>query len=286
MADDLAMSSVAPADTNTATPVASVPQASSGPDGSAAPAPTPIVPQESPQASTAQSESTKAAETPVDTPVTPPKSLLSEAMEVKDAPKADASAEVKDAPKPEVQAKDAPKPDPVAPEPIKFEYKLPEALEIDEAGREKVGDLLNKFVANPKEPANVQALVDYHAEALTTLQKKMSEFNRNWWSETRKEWRKQVKSDEQLGGAGFETTQAAVARLVDLGVPQKDRREFETFLETTGAGDNPAFWRFAHNLIRFYDESPQPPPNSSPPADVGKNPNKARRLSYQSMGDK
>jgi hypothetical protein len=90
-------------------------------------------------------------------------------------------------------------------------------------------------------------------------------------------------ADEELGGAGYNTTMGSIARMRDMFVPENRRDEFESFLSTTGAGDHPGFLRMMHNLARVFDEAPMPPPGPRPPADIGKPPGgKGLRSLYKS----
>ncbi len=309
MADDLfaAESAATPTDTGSSAS-ASAPATTAPQDGSAAPAaPTPS---EAVSASTAPAETSAVAEAaketaPAETPapgsdaVQPEQSLLGKALadqkpeeppkktaeqtasDEKDKKPEEAKPEDK---KDEVKAEEA-KPEPVKFEPVKFEYKIPEKFALKDADREQVDGMLNAFAENPRDAKSQQALIDYHVKTLTETVEKVHDFNRNFWNETRKNWRQEIMADEQLGGAGFATTSAAVARMVDLFVPQKERHAFEAMLELTGVGDHPAFWRAWHNAARFYDESPQPPPNQTPPKDIGKPPGR-RGMVYPSMEDK
>jgi len=207
--------------------------------------------------------------------VQPERSMLGELRE-KPEPKPEPKAEAK----PEPKAEAAPTPA----EPVVWEYTVPETVKLDDDGRKRVNGILEAFVANPRDKANQQALVDYHVEQMAALAQQTADFNRNFWSETRKAWRERIKSDEQLGGSGFKTTQAAIKRMMDLLVKPEHEAEWEEFIEVSGAGDHPALHRLLHNAARFFDEPRRSAPNPQPPADIGRPPGRGRlRDRYTSM---
>jgi hypothetical protein len=176
----------------------------------------------------------------------------------------------------EVKAEEKPaevKPaEPVKPEPVAYEYALPETIKMDDALKGTFHTALDSFRADPAKGA--QGLIDLHNQTMTDYANHLAAEQQRVFSETRKDWRKQVMADEQLGGSGYQTTMKAVARMRDLAVPEKDRASFNEFLRITGAGDHPAFLKAMHNFARFFDEAPLPPPNPSPPPNNGRQPGK------------
>ena len=86
-------------------------------------------------------------------------------------------------------------------------------------------------------------------------------------------------ADDEIGGPGHQTAMAAIARVRDYGVPEKDRQSFDQMLRVTGAGDHPAFLRMMHNLARWVDEpqAMEAPTDIKPPKDIGKDPNRRGR---------
>jgi hypothetical protein len=223
-----------------------------------------------------------------------------EAAPKKDDKKAEAKTEAKPvdekAQKPGEKAKEAAKPaetkvdvkpaEAAKPEPVAYEYKLPDTLKMDDALKAEVHTAFDNFRADPVKGA--QALIDLHAKTMTeyatnlaaeSLKNQFSVFN-----ETCRNWEKQVLADPELGGAGHETAMGAVARARDLtissakpGTPRytAERKEFDEFLRTTGAGSHPAFMRMLHNAARYIDEPQagnQPLSDLKPPKGNGKAP--------------
>lgn len=197
--------------------------------------------------------------------------------------------------KPEAAAGEAPKPEekkpdaevkaeePAAPapvEPVAYEYTLPETLQMDDAQRGELHTALDAFRADPAK--GVQGLVDLHNKTMQAYAEDLSKQQWKTFQDTRKGWVTQVMADEQLGGAGHDTTMGAVARMRDLLVPEKNREEFNDFLKITGAGDHPAFLRILHNAARIYDEAPLPPPNIRPAPNAGMPKGRGLRGLYKS----
>jgi hypothetical protein len=187
---------------------------------------------------------------------------------------AEKAAEAKPAEK-QVEVKPA---EPVKPEPVAYEYTVPETIKMDDALKGTFHTALDNFRADPTKGA--QGLMDLHNQAMTDYATHLAAEQQRVFSETRKEWRKQVMADEQLGGSGYQTTMKAVARMRDMAVPEKDRASFNEFLRVTGAGDHPAFLRAMHNFARYFDEPGLPPPNPTPPPGNGARPGARGRVLY------
>ena len=69
--------------------------------------------------------------------------------------------------------------------------------------------------------------------------------------------------------------------LADIDVPEADRKAFNNFLKITGAGDNPMFLRFIHNVARTFDEPKPPAVNPKPPPNNGRPPKRGLRSLYR-----
>lgn len=203
--------------------------------------------------------------------------------------KPDAKAEEK----PQEKAKE-PEPEPAAepevkepePEPFSAEsLNIPEDFKSDFKSAKEHLDKFQELItkADLKASERAQGLVDLHAQAMRDYAKKLDEERTRAWNETQKTWQKAVMADEQIGGAGLNTALGAIARVRDMGLTTKQEREgFDQFLSWTGAGNNPWFLRWVHNLARFIDEpqSSTIPTNISPPPDNGQRPGRRARVLY------
>lgn len=198
-----------------------------------------------------------------------------------DPVKAEAEAPKPDADKPAPEAAAAVEPAaPAAPEPVAYEYALPETITMDDGLKGKFHGALDALRADPAKGA--QGLVDLHNEAMQQYADHLAHEQHRVFGETRKGWQSSVMADEELGGAGYETTMGAVARMRDLLVPEARRDAFNQMLIITGVGDHPEFLRLLHSAARIYDEAPMPPPGAQPPADIGKPQGRGLRSLYRS----
>lgn len=168
---------------------------------------------------------------------------------------------------------------PATPEPVEYKYELPETIQMDDATRGSFHTALDAFRADPA--AGAQGLIDLHNQTMQQYADHLQQEQVRVWNETRKAWQTEVMADEQLGGAGFQTTMGAIARMRDLLVAEPHRAAFDNFLTVTGAGDHPEFLRILHNAARIYDEAPMAPPNARPPATNGAAPARGLRSLYK-----
>jgi hypothetical protein len=169
---------------------------------------------------------------------------------------------------------------PVAPEPIAYEYALPETIKMDDALKGEFHTALDAFRADPVKGA--QGLIDMHNKAMQQFAEDSLRNQYEVFNNTRRGWQTDVMADPELGGAGYQTTMGAIARMRDMLVPEKNRESFNTFLKVTGAGDHPEFLRLLHNAARIFDEAPMPPPGARPPPNVGKAQGRGLRGMYKS----
>ena len=303
--DAVALNAVSPAapDAASAAPAAAAPQANP-----AEPSPSPLPANELAPAKPADPgihDTPTLLETVGDKPAEPKKDDAKPAdakpADGKDAKAADAKpadAKAGDAAKPDGdKAKDAAPADakpaePVKPEAVAYEYKLPETLKMDDALKGDFHKTLDDFRADPAKGA--QGLIDLHNKILTDqttqIGKQMEARQREVFAETNKQWHKEILADPILGGAGYQTTSAAVARMRDLLVPETmmaPRKwddgsprlsELQEFFRVTGAGNHRVLWHILHNAARYLDE-PQAenlPTDLKPPGDIGRDPSRRR----------
>ena len=147
-----------------------------------------------------------------------------------------------------------------------YEFKLPEGVET----LPETMTAYTALLAENKMPQEAgQKLLDLHISAIQQYAANVAQAQQDTFLATRKGWQDQIKADPQLGGAGFQTTSKAVARMVDLFVPAEHRAEFDEFRRVTGAGDHPALWRLLNNLARRFDEPAAPPIPAAPPPNRG-----------------
>ncbi len=231
----------------------------------------------------------KPAEPAKDAKVDPAKPADAKPVDAKDAkPAADAkptdkpaeAAKPEDAKPVDAEATKPAEPAPLAP--VEYKYELPKTLKMDDAMKGEVHTMLDEFRSDPG--ANVQKLIDFHAKTMEAyaayLQKQMDQRQRDVFNETRKQWANDVKASDEIGGAGYQTSMGAIARMRDLvasdmmnprawddGSPRASA--LDEFLTTTGAGDHPVFLTMLHRFAKFFDEASPPPPNPQPSPNNG-----------------
>ena len=176
---------------------------------------------------------------------------------------AEVTAEPEKAAEPEKKAEPEKAPEPVAPKPIEFAYTLPETVALPDAMKDEFHGILTEFSATPNAPETQQKLVDFH---LARLNEGIQEYNRNMrqsWNDLNDKWSKEVKADPIIGGNAHDTAMQAVAyvrdnfcSLEDRGTPgyEAARQGFDEMMELTGAGNNPWFLRFVHNVSQVVNE--------------------------------
>lgn len=182
-------------------------------------------------------------------------------------------------------ATDEPKPEAPKPElpKVDYKYELPESITMDDGQKQQFHEALDAFRAEPEKGAqNLIGMADKmmhdFAEHLT---------NEQWraFNDMRATWRKEMMADPVIGGAGHDTAMGVIARMRDKFASDskpgteaydKDLKDFDLFLRTTGAGDNPHFLRFLHRVGRKFDEPPMPPPGARPVPDGGRRPGESR----------
>ena len=170
-------------------------------------------------------------------------SLLEEAGKAKDPAATEPAAPAE----PVVAAPDAP----VAYQP----FTLPEGVTADEKRIAAYSEIAGRYKI-PQEDA--QALLDMHTSTMQAFAEQTAAQQHEQFANYRREQRERIKGDAEIGGAGFDTSAKAVARMRDLLVPKEHREEFDQMCRVTGCGDHLAFWRILHNAARFFDE-PSPP---------------------------
>jgi hypothetical protein len=203
---------------------------------------------------------------------------------------ADAPAEAKPADAKPAEAKpdapaEPPKPIEAKPvEPVKYEFKMPENITPSPQQLTDLGSLFNEGHVAPEV---AQRIVDMGTKAMTDYAESLRRQQHETFANTRKEWRKQVMASDDLGGAGYQTAIAAVARARDLvasdakpGTPQydADMKALTDFMRYTGAGDHPVFLRMLHRVARYFDEPSPPAPGATPPPGNGLRPGAKRGL--------
>lgn len=188
-----------------------------------------------PEAAPAAPETAEPAKPDGFKPPTPEPSLLELAGKT-DEPKTE------EPPKPVTTAEDA--------APV-YDLKLPEGIQAAPEQMAAYTTLLGEHKM-PQEAG--QKLLDMHTAALKEYANHTVAEQWRVFGEMKQQWADATKSDPQLGGAGYQTSMTAVARMRDLLVPEGNREAFNKMLADTGIGNHPEFLRVLHNAARYFDE--------------------------------
>lgn len=215
---------------------------------------------------------------------------LAKAAEAKPAEPVKAAADAK--PPEPVKAPEPVVVPPPAPEPVKYEFALPEGLRADEKKIDAFSALLNEAHL-PAELGKVvgEKLLGLHNEAAKEYSDFVAREQHRIFNETRNTWNKDVLAHPEIGGAGHVTAMRAIARARDAllsssepGTPAyaADAAQLEDFLRITGAGDHPVYLAMLHRAARFIDE-PQAgdmPTNIRPTPQNGARPGNFKQVMY------
>jgi hypothetical protein len=181
---------------------------------------------------------------------------------------------------------DPPKPE-AAPAPAyEFKpYQLPEGIKISDDARLKTfNDTLTQADLDPQ--ARGQALMDLFISEQRDLATHLAQEQHRVFAEMRKSEYAKVRADPELGGAGHDTVKTVVAEFRDRFLKNEaERKEFNDFLRTTGAGDFPAFWRILYRGGKQFKE-PSPRPQGTPPPDIGRQPGGTKQGRLSTLYDR
>lgn len=149
------------------------------------------------------------------------------------------------------------------PEDGKYEFEMPEGVELDAALAEKAAPILKE-----------QNITRAQANALAKLvaEDRKAQFEK--WSETQENWVKQAKSDKEFGGDKFDTSiKGARSILEKFGTP-----ELKEYLTASGGGNHPEMIRFMARVGNAISDDK--PVGSETPA--GSKPKDAAEILYGS----
>jgi hypothetical protein len=134
---------------------------------------------------------------------------------------------------------------------------LPENVSLPDERKGEVHAALSAFAATPADKATQQALIDLH---YSTLVEGITEYNRRShqaFADMRQKWQREAMSDPEIGGGNHDAAMQAIAYVRDNFASnhprgsngyKADMKALDEWMHLTGAGDNPAFLRWAHNV--------------------------------------
>lgn len=187
-----------------------------------------------------------AGATPPPNPTSPPETTPT------DSAPADAGSLLENPPT-EAPAEAAPEAE--APAPLTAEdITIPEGFAVDDTTLGSALEIMNDADLSPKD--RLQKLVDLQA----SLAKSAEEAQAAAWTDTQNQWREEVQSDPELGGAKMGEVLARIKK--GLEIAGADQGFFDA-MKLTGAGNHPAVLRVLNKLTLPLAE--RGPVSGSPP---------------------
>jgi hypothetical protein len=139
---------------------------------------------------------------------------------------------------------------PADPEPVKYDFKLPEGLTLDEKQLKEVQDAATEVFKDSGLPADkAQSLFEKH---VAEVQKAV---NAQWqaWHDMQTKWKGEVKADPEVGGTNLEANLGQINKMItEFG--GKDAAAIKQALNFTGAGNEPSIVRLFHRLAQAATE--------------------------------
>ena len=131
--------------------------------------------------------------------------------------------------------------------PDKYEaFKLPDGFEANEVLMTEAQGVF-KELGLPQSSA--QRLIDLYAKATTDA----ADAPIKHWVDTQNKWRSEVKADPVIGGSKLNQVLGTISKAIDSFGDVKLAKEFREAMDSTGAGNNPAFikgfYRMASKLV-------------------------------------
>ncbi len=116
----------------------------------------------------------------------------------------------------------------------KYEFKMPEGVELDAALAEALSPQLKELGIGQ---AGAQKLVDKYIEAQT----KQAEATAANWTKIQEEWVSSARADKEIGGDKFDASVAGARRILDD--PRFGSPELKEYLNASGGGNHPELIR-------------------------------------------
>ena len=151
--------------------------------------------------------------------------------------------------------------------PEKYDFKLPEGLELDDATTKEVDELFRGLDLGNEAG---QKLIEFYQKKATEV----AEAPYKLWADTQQKWIEELKADPNLGGR-LPEVKNTVAKAIDGLGDEKLAAEFRAAMDYTGAGNNPAFVRAFYKLAQMVTERSHVPGNG--PAGTGQSPDRGPR---------
>lgn len=145
--------------------------------------------------------------------------------------------------------------------PEKYEFKLPEGMEIEEGAAKQIDGMFREMGLTQE---HGQKLVDFYVEKLNEAVEAPSKF----YADMRKGWVNELKADKEIGGK-LPDVKVGIGRMLNSLGDKALVKSFNEAMDLTGAGDHPAFVKLFHKIAERLTEgghvrSGNPNPGANP----------------------
>lgn len=130
--------------------------------------------------------------------------------------------------------------------PEKYEFKMPEGMELDTAALEKATPVFKELGLSNDQ---AQKLTDLYAEKVSEMVKGQREV----WQKQNEDWIAKMKGDGEYGGDKFDASLGGIVKAIDK-IAGKEAPAFKEMLNHTGAGNHPEMARFLHRVGKLVGE--------------------------------
>jgi len=174
-------------------------------------------------------------------------------------------------PKPDdVPTADKPAEPQAAAEPIVYEApELPDGVSLDAERLTAANDIFQRHRVSPEAHKD---LVQFHVAEMQRLAEQTLQAQHDAFAGVKREWRDAAMGDDEIGGAGLQTSLQTANRMIQLFTTDKSRQPFMDMLKVSGLDSHPEMIRFLVNLGHKFDEPVVSPLPSSPSPDRGTRP--------------
>lgn len=147
--------------------------------------------------------------------------------------------------------------DSVAGAPDAYEFKFPDGFE---ANKEQLGKFeeIARAANLPQERA--QELLDLYVGELKSAGDAFASKQMEGWKSTLTSWKNEITSDPNFSGEKLTEAQVVIGKALD----QFGSKEARDGFQLTGAGDNPAVFRFVHAMAKALTEGGAQPLGAPP----------------------
>ena len=137
----------------------------------------------------------------------------------------------------------------------KYEFKLPENVQMDEAQMGEFSKLIGEIETGKLDhealQGKAQSLVDMHIKGVTESIERLNKYYENYHTQQKRDWFDSFAKDPQLGGSE-EKVAATVSKvrgaIEEFGGEPGQIAEFRKLMKETGVGNHPAMIRLLSNM--------------------------------------